>query len=169
MKGDPDRSPEPCPIHEGTHMVDVMASGVFDIVHMGHIYYLRAARERGDRLVGVVACDETAKRMKHPPVMPAEMRLALIRELRVVDEAVLGGSGDPYDTVKRLKPDIIALGYDQVHREEEIGRELEKRGLGCRVVRLEKFASDLESTQRIIRKIIDWALFNEKMKSIEGG
>lgn len=149
-------------------MTTVMASGVFDIVHMGHLYYLKAARELGDRLVVVVACDETARRMKHPPVMPAEMRLALLREFRVVDEAIEGGGGDPYETVERVKPDIIALGYDQVHREGEIRKEVEKRGLDCRVVRLDKYASDLDSTRKLIRKIIDWAQFNEKMRRIEG-
>jgi len=150
-------------------MVTVMAAGVFDILHLGHLYYLRAARALGDRLVVVVACDDTARKMKHSPLTPEEMRLDMIRELRTVDEAILGGTGDMYDTVKKVDPDIIAIGYDQVHREEEIRTELEVRGLTCRVVRLDKFASDLDSTRRLIRKIIDWAAFNEKMKNIEGG
>ena len=150
-------------------MVTVMAAGVFDILHLGHLYYLRAARALGNRLVVVVACDDTARKMKHNPLTPEGMRLDMIRELRTVDEAILGGSGDMYDTVKKVKPDIIALGYDQVHREEEIRNELDLRGLACKVVRLDKFASDLDSTRRLIRKIIDWAAFNEKMKGIEGG
>ena len=70
--------------------------------------------------------------------------------------------------MKKVNPAIIALGYDQVHREGEIQKELDLRGINCKVVRLDKFASDLDSTRRLIRKIIDWAAFNEKMKSIEG-
>jgi len=149
-------------------MVTVMAAGVFDIMHAGHICYLKAARALEDRLVVVVACDETASKMKHSPITPGEMRLEMIRELRMVDEAILGGSGDMYDTVRKIDPDIIALGYDQVHREESIVEELKKRGLNCKVVRLEKYASDLDSTRRLIRRIVEWSQFNEKMKEIEG-
>jgi len=149
-------------------MITVMAAGVFDIMHLGHLYYLKAARELGDRLIVVVACDETAGKIKHSPITPENMRLELIRELRTVDEAVLGGSGDPYETVRKINPDVIALGYDQIHREEEINEELQKRSMDVRVVRLEKFASDLDSTRRLIRRIIEWEQFNEKMKSIEG-
>lgn len=150
-------------------MVKVMASGVFDILHIGHVCYLRAARNLGDELTVVVACDKTAKRMKHDPVVPEEKRLELIRELKTVDEAILGGEGDMYETVERIGPDIIALGFDQKHREKEIEREINKRGLNCEVVRLERYVSDLESTQRLIRKIVSWAKFNEKMRKVEGG
>ena len=149
-------------------MVTVMAAGVFDILHLGHLSYLRAARELGDKLVVVVADDETAGRMKHVPITPGEKRLELIRELRTVEEAVLRGSGDMYDTVKAISPDIIALGYDQIHDEEEIRKELRRRNINCTVMRLEEYASDLDSTHRLIRRVIDWAKFDEKEEDIEG-
>jgi len=145
-----------------------MASGVFDILHLGHILYLRESRRLGDSLIVVVARDATAKRMKHRPVVPEDKRLEMIKELRSVDKAILGVEGDMYDTVRKIAPDIISLGFDQAHREKEIRDELEKRGIDCRVVRLEKYASDMDSTSRLIEQIISWADFNKKMSSVEG-
>ena len=91
-----------------------MASGTFDLLHMGHIYYLREAKKLGDRLVVVVATDATVRRLKHEPVTPEHVRLNLIRELRIVDEAYLGHRDDMYTVVEEIQPDVIALGFDQI-------------------------------------------------------
>ncbi len=137
-------------------MVRVMATGVFDILHLGHVHFLQEAKKHGDELVVVVATDETTERRKHKPITPEAMRVELIGSLKVVDKAVLGHHGDPFRIVEEEKPDIIALGFDQYHNEEMIKEELEKRGLGhIRIVRLPKFDSDLNGTRKIIRKILD--------------
>jgi FAD synthetase len=150
-------------------MVTVLASGVFDILHLGHIHYLQEAKKLGDKLIVVVATDARVKKQKHEPITPQEMRVELVKSLRCVDEAVLGEEGDIYDIVIQLKPDIIALGYDQTHDPERIQKELSKRGLkNIKVVRLPQFDHDLSGTRKIIRKIIDWHAFQEKMKKIEG-
>ena len=134
-------------------MVRVMASGVFDIIHTGHISYLEQARSFGDELVVVVACDDTVRRTKHEPVTGQEMRLKIVSSLKPVDKAVLGTSGDIYSTIDRIEPDIIVLGYDQTFREEDLEKELSKRGHKIKVVRASKSAEDLEATRAIIRKI----------------
>ena len=134
-------------------MVRVMASGVFDIIHTGHISYLEQARSFGDELVVVVACDDTVRRTKHEPVTGQEMRLKIVSSLKPVDKAVLGISGDIYSTIDRIEPDIIVLGYDQTFREEDLEKELSKRGHKIKVVRASKSAEDLEATRAIIRKI----------------
>lgn len=149
-------------------MVKVMASGVFDIIHLGHIYFLKEAKKLGDELVVVVAKDTTVKKLKHIPITPEKMRLELIRELKVVDKAVLGYGDDRYKIVEEIKPDIIALGFDQEHDEEKIKKDLKERNLKIKVVRLPKFAHDLNGTRKIIRKIIDWHNFNERIKKVEG-
>lgn len=149
-------------------MVKVMASGVFDIIHLGHIYFLKEAKKLGDELIVVIARDSTVKKLKHNPITPEMMRLELIQELKVVDKAILGYENDKYRIVEEIKPDIIALGFDQEHDEEKIKEDLEKRNLKVKVVRLPKFAHDLNGTRKIIRKIIDWHNFNEKIKKIEG-
>jgi FAD synthetase len=151
-------------------MVKVMATGTFDLLHMGHIYYLKEAKKLGDRLVVVVARDSTVRKLKHEPITPEEMRLDIIKELKIVDEAVLGHKDDMYATVKEIKPDIIALGYDQVHDEKKIEQELKNRKIVARVVRLPKYSDieDLDGTRRIIGKIISAYEFQKIMEEIEG-
>lgn len=151
-------------------MVKVMATGTFDLLHMGHIYYLKEAKKLGDKLVVVIARDSTVRRLKHEPVTPEEMRLNLIKELKMVDEAVLGHKDDMYEVLKEIKPDIIALGYDQIHDEKKIKQELKKRKIEAKVVRLPKYSKieDLNGTRRIIGKIISAYEFQKNMEKIEG-
>ena len=151
-------------------MVKIMATGAFDLLHMGHIYFLKEAKKLGDKLVVVVATDSTVRRLKHEPINPEATRLNLIKELKVVDEAYLGHEDDIYEIVEEIKPDIIALGYDQVHDENDIRSELKKRKLKCKVVRLSEYkeGSDLEGTRKIISKIIAAYEFQKNMERIEG-
>jgi len=151
-------------------MVKVMATGTFDLLHMGHIYYLKEAKKLGDILTVVVARDSTVRKLKHEPVNTEDIRLDLIKEVRVVDEAYLGYEDDMYAIVKEIKPDIIALGYDQIHDENVIRRELRKRNLNAKVIRLSEYkcGSDLDGTRRIIQKIIAAYEFQKKMDRIEG-
>jgi len=133
-----------------------MASGVFDILHTGHVHYLSEAKKLGDELVVVVATDATVRRRKHEPITPEKMRLELVSSLKPVDHAVLGHQGDMYEVVAELRPDIIAIGYDQTFDEKVLERELAKRGLDAKVVRLSRYSEDLTGTRRIIRRIINW-------------
>jgi len=150
-------------------MVKVMATGTFDLLHMGHIYFLKEAKKQGDILCVVVATDATVRRLKHEPVNPEEIRLNLIKELTIVDEAYLGYEKDMYTIVKEVRPDIIAIGYDQIHDENKIKDELKKRNLPAKVVRLSEYkcGSDLDGTRRIIQKIISAYEFQKKMEQIE--
>lgn len=150
-------------------MVTVMATGTFDILHMGHIYYLKNAKKLGDKLIVVVACDSTVRRLKHQPVNPEQTRLNLIKELKIVDEAYLGHRDDMYKIVQEIKPDIIALGYDQIYDKKEIEENLKKRNIKSKVVRIPEYknGSDLEGTRKIINKIIAAYEFQKKMERIE--
>ncbi|MFA5312099.1 MAG: adenylyltransferase/cytidyltransferase family protein [Methanomassiliicoccales archaeon] len=137
-------------------MTRVMASGVFDILHSGHLHYLEGAKRLGDELVVVVATDATVRRRKHEPITPERMRLELIESLKPVDRAVLGREGDMLEVVLEIRPDIIAIGYDQKLDVERIKDDLAKRGLKVEIVRLGEYADDLNGTRKIIAKIIDW-------------
>ena len=150
-------------------MVTVMASGTFDLLHMGHIYYLKESKKLGDKLLVVVAVDETVKKLKHEPVTSEQLRLDLIKELKVVDNAYLGRKDDMFAIVEKLKPDIIALGFDQIHDIIQIEKELKKRKLLAKIVRLPKFEdmNDLDGTRRIIAKIIAAYEFQKEMEVIE--
>jgi len=151
-------------------MVKVMATGTFDILHLGHIYFLKEAKKLGDTLAVVVATDSTVRKLKHEPVNPEKIRLDLIKELSVVDEAYLGQEEDMYEVVKEIKPDIIALGYDQVHDEKSVEKELKKRNINAKIVRLAEYegGSDLEGTRKIIGKIISAYEIQKTIERIEG-
>ena len=149
-------------------MVRVMASGVFDLLHPGHLYYLKEAKKLGDELVVVVATDNTVRKRKHEPITPQDMRLEMVEALKPVDVAVLGHEDDMFRTVEELKPDIIALGYDQDFDEEKLRASLKERGMDIEVVRIGPLSADLNATRKLIQKIIDWYEFQKRMESIEG-
>ncbi len=138
------------------NMTRVMASGVFDIIHPGHISYLEQARSYGDELVVVIANDDTVRRSKHEPVTPEDMRVRIVGALKPVDKAVVGGRGDILDTVRYIRPDVIVLGYDQKFSEDDLRAKLDEAGMGgIRVVRATECAEDLNATRRIIARIRD--------------
>ena len=149
-------------------MVRVVATGVFDIIHLGHVHFLEKAKDLGDELVVIVARDRTARKMKHDPITPEGMRVELVQSLKPVDRAVLGYEDDMYRIISEVRPDIIALGYDQKFDEKELGRELKKRGLTVRIVRLPHLDHDLDGTRKIIRRIVDWNFAQQKLKEAEG-
>jgi cytidyltransferase-like protein len=116
----------------------VLVGGVFDLIHPGHIHTLKAAKAQGDVLIVVIARISTAamiqkdRRIYHDEKLRAE----LVSSLRLVDLAILGREGTLYETVEHIKPDVIALGYDQAHSEKDIADNCQKRNLTVRVVRL---------------------------------
>ncbi len=147
-----------------------MATGVFDLLHPGHIYFLTEARRLGDELVVVVARDSTARKFKHEPITTESSRVQLVAALKPVDRAILGHEGGSiYDILEEIRPDIIALGFDQVHTEDRILEECRKRGLRTKVIRLPKFEGDLDGTRKIVRKVAEWLALQEKLQAVEGG
>ena len=116
----------------------VLAGGVFDIIHPGHIHTLNAAKSLGDVLVVVVATDNTAVKMKkRRPLHSKEQRQELVNSLIMVDLCLIGQEDDIFKTVNLVKPQIIALGYDQVHQEKFIIEGCKKIDLDARVARLQ--------------------------------
>ncbi|HKG70823.1 MAG TPA: adenylyltransferase/cytidyltransferase family protein [Nitrososphaeraceae archaeon] len=116
----------------------VLVGGVFDIIHPGHIHTLKAAKAQGDVLVVVIARTSTALKIKKDRRIYHQERLRkeLVSSLNLVDLAIIGKEGTLYDTVEYVKPDIIALGYDQAHSEKDVAENCQKRNLNIRVTRL---------------------------------
>ena len=116
----------------------VLAGGVFDIIHPGHINTLNAAKKLGGTLVVVVATDKTALKMKkRKPLHSAELRQELVSSLSMVDLCIIGDEDDIFKTVDLVKSQIIALGYDQTHQEKYITEGCRKINLDVTVARLE--------------------------------
>ena len=121
-------------------MRKVIAFGSFDGLHKGHLFYLNWAKKHGDHLTLVVARDSSFKKWKHKqPYFSERERLDVVRELRFVDRAILGGTKNFLDVVYKVKPSVVALGYDHMIDENGLRQELKKHGLNCKVVRCRAF------------------------------
>ena len=125
----------------------VLAGGVFDIIHPGHINTLNAAKNLGDVLVVVVATDKTALKMKkRKPLHNAQLRQELVSSLSMVDLCIIGDEDNIFRTVDLVKPNIIALGYDQTHQEKYITDGCRKINLDVTVARLESPSPETSSS-----------------------
>ena len=126
----------------------VLAGGVFDIIHPGHIHTLNSAKALGDVLVVVVATNTTAQKMKkRKPLHEQNQRKDLVSSLSMVDLCVIGQEGDIFKTVEIIKPEIIALGYDQVHQEKFITDGCRKLNLDIKVARLQSPVPEISSSE----------------------
>lgn len=131
----------------------VLTGGVFDLLHAGHVKFLERCKAFGDKLVVVVANDETVKERKgKKPVNSAKKRAELLKKLKMVDGVVVGGK-DWIKTVKKVSPDIIVLGYDQKIDENELSvRIVEKTGQFIPIYRI-KERYGRTKTSKLIEKI----------------
>jgi FAD synthetase len=140
----------------------VLAAGKFDILHLGHLAYLKQAKALcGDdgELIVVIALDKTIERERGaPPVFPQEQRRKLVEAIKFVDQAILGiDTKDHTEIVIQTNPDVIALGYDQYTDLERLEKRIAEKGLDTKVIRLEKIVADgLCSSTRIRKRIIDF-------------
>jgi len=147
--------------HEHEKEKRVLASGVFDLLHLGHVKFLEEAKKTGGKnaaLIVIIARDSTVEKTKgRKPIMSENQRRALVESLKVVDAAVLGFEEfDIGDVIERVKPDIIALGYDQVDMEKNVQAYVNKHKLHVKVVRIGKFEENaLDSSSKIRQKIIE--------------
>ena len=139
----------------------VLASGVFDLLHLGHVRFLEDAKKAGGKnakLIVIIARDSTVEKMKgRKPIMSEDQRCALVESLKVVDEAVLGVEHfDMGEVIKQIKPDVIALGYDQAEMENKVKQYVKDHKLPIRIVRIGKFGENtLDSSSKIRQKIIE--------------
>jgi FAD synthetase len=126
----------------------VLVGGVFDILHPGHIHTLKAAKSYGDVLIAVIARTSTAMRINKSRVIYHDevLRRELVSSIKFVDVALIGFESTLYRTVEYVKPDIIALGYDQAHGEKEIAINCRKRGIDVQVIRLNTPIPRIKST-----------------------
>ena len=132
----------------------IVATGTFDIIHPGHIYYLEESRKLGDELHVIVARDANV-RHKPRPVIGEAQRLRVIRALKVVNHARLGDPTDMFRPIEEIGPAVITLGFNQHFSEEQLRHALRERGIGAEVVRIGEYTGDpCASTRRIIDQIL---------------
>lgn len=135
-------------------MTRIVATGTFDIIHPGHLFYLEQSRALGDELYVIVAREQNVKH-KPKPIIPEDQRLAMVLGLKPVDHAVLGDLTDTFRPIREIKPDIITIGFNQRFTPESLEAELKRQKLDIRVVRVGEFRTcELCSSRQIIDRAL---------------
>jgi len=131
-------------------MKTVLVCGTFDIVHLGHLYVFREARSYGDRLVALVARDVNVEHIKgHKPLHSENERVEFLQNISLIDEVVLGDTEDPYSAVCQIRPQVIALGYDQKLFVDHLAATISDCGFEAQIVRLRPHNPDRYKTGKL--------------------
>ncbi len=134
-------------------MKKVLVFGTFDILHEGHKYFLKKAKKHGNYLIVVIARDSTVEKVKNKtPKNNENERLKNIQKLDFVDKAVLGNLEDKYSIIKKIKPDIICLGYDQTYFTENLENKLKEMRMECKIIRLKAYKPEIYKSSLINNK-----------------
>jgi FAD synthetase len=143
----------------------VLASGVFDLIHYGHVFYLKEAKKAGGKnakLIVIVARDKSLEKSCKKPIVPEEQRRAIVEALKPVDEAILGY--EPINLeymIAKIKPDIIAVGFDQGSMEDAVKKIINDKGFRIKVIKIKQFRQEkLNSSSKIKKKIMSEQKFN---------
>jgi len=135
-------------------MKRIVATGTFDLLHPGHVYYLSESKKLGDELWVIVSREKNV-RHKPLPIVSEEQRLKMIKSLKCVDYAILGDEVDMLKPIKEIQPDIITLGFNQHFKETDVKKLLEENGINAEVVRIGAYSeSKFTSTSKIIDEAI---------------
>lgn len=137
--------------HRGRGRRIVFTNGVFDIVHPGHVRYLRQARALGDALIVAVNSDRSVRANKGPgrPINPERERREVLAALAAVDAVVVFDEETPLEAISRIQPDVLVKGADWGEH-DIVGRDVVE-ARGGRVVRMA--LSPGHSTTDIIRRV----------------
>ena len=131
-----------------------MVFGTFDLLHLGHLNYFQQAKRYGDYLVVVIARDKTKIAQKKEVIFSERERLELVKNLRVVDEAVLGYPDDHFRIIEEKRPDIIFLGYDHKIDERVLAKKLMERGLSPVIKRAKPFKIGKHKSTLLREKVL---------------
>jgi len=136
-------------------MKRIVATGTFDLLHPGHLYYLEQSKKLGDELTVIVARDANVKH-KPRPIIPEEQRRRMVAALRCVDHAILGDKTDMFRPIEEIRPAIITIGFNQHFDEANLRQQLGSRGLSAEIVRIGKYGDDnLCSSRLVVQRIIE--------------
>ncbi len=131
-------------------MRKVLVFGTFDIFHPGHLSFLRQARRHGDRLYAVIARDRTVLAVKKRlPIMTEKERLESVKASGLADEAMLGSLRDKYSAIKKIRPQVICLGYDQTYLTSGLAEKLASLDIETEIIKLRPYRPDIYKSSKI--------------------
>ena len=132
-------------------MKKVIVFGTFDIIHPGHEHMLKEAKEYGNYLVAIIARDEVSKEVKgRQPKYNEQTRLNNIRKLGIADNVRLGYIDDKYQVIQEEKPDIVALGYDQIAFVDKLEEVIDDN---CQIVRLVPYKPEIFKSSKLLQQL----------------
>jgi len=137
---------------KGAGKTIVFTNGCFDLLHIGHVQYLKAAKAQGDILVVGLNSDRSVRKIKGPnrPVVPEKERAEVLAALACVDMVTIFEEPDPLTTIRTIVPDVLVKGADWA-ADAIVGRDVVEAA-GGRVVRVPLTAG--ASTTRVIETIL---------------
>jgi FAD synthetase len=138
-------------IYRSIDMKRVLVGGVFSIIHPGHVFFLKKARSMGEHLTVILTHDRNVKK-KGELLIPATERKKVLESIRYVDTVVIGDEADFFRSIKKARPDVIVIGYDQQFDMLWLRNTLKESGMKCQIVRLKESLGSY-STSRILDKL----------------
>jgi FAD synthetase len=132
-------------------MKKILVAGTFDIFHLGHLYFFKEAKKRGDELIVIVGSDSITKKNGKELIHNQKERAEIIKHLKIVDKVVLGKENNIIENIKKIKPDIICIGYDQ-----KLPLEIETfcKEKEIKILRIKKKYNEKKCKSSIIKKKI---------------
>lgn len=127
-------------------LMKVIAFGTFDPLHKGHESFLSQAKELGYLIVVVAHQDKVRIKKNHDPRETDEQRLKKVKKLNIADEVMLGEKGDELNLLEKIRPDIIALGYDQ-----KIPEPLKNKVKKYKIITLKPFKPEIYKSSKIVK------------------
>lgn len=122
--------------------IKIMIFGTFDGLHLGHLNFMKQARklDKNAKLIVSIARDKNVFLIKKvKPRLNEKKRLELVKKSKLVDEAVLAGVKNYISHIKKVRPDFIALGYDQYAYVKTLKKDLKDAGLATKVARMKPY------------------------------
>ena len=149
-----DELAERCRTLQGRGQRLVLTNGCFDLLHVGHVRYLRWARELGDRLIVALNSDGSVQALKGPgrPIVPEAQRAEVLASLRSVDYVTVFGESTAERVVEKLRPDCYVKGGDYAPGRKKVPEARIVAAYGGNVVSLEFEPG--EGTTAIIETIL---------------
>ena len=131
----------------------VFTNGCFDILHAGHVDYLNKSKSLGDILIVAMNSDSSTKRIKGDkrPIVPQHERSFILANLKAVDYVTIFDEDTPFETLKKLVPDILVKGADW-SKENIVGKDIVEAA-GGKVETIEFV--NIQSTTNIIQSILN--------------
>jgi FAD synthetase len=133
-------------------MKRVLVGGVFSIIHPGHVFFLKKARSMGEHLTVILTHDRNVRKKRGTLIVPATERKKVLESIRYVDTVLIGDETDFFRPIKKAKPDVIVIGYNQQFDMLWLRNTLKENGMKCQIARLKESLGSY-STSRIMDKL----------------